>query len=326
MIFDLIKTSKFSELKKYIMDNSDLDLDVYDEQNIFFIQYLVRYNQIDIINYIKTSAIRIDIVDIDGRNLLYESIKYNNIHLFDILIECDKIQIGLSIINIRDNIGYTCFHYSILFNNLIFFIKIYHLNGDVNVIDNDKNTLFMFCLQYKRSEFFIYLLENELKKSTNILNYINSNNESILHNAIIYDNKEALNYIIEQTDFVISIINKCDTVYGLSALIQCIVLEKNIIALQLIKLGANINISDYIGNSPIHYAIIEKNFNFLQSIFEMNINISEICNKTNLNGDTILHIFLDMDVITTDIENVSVYQYNYLNFFETILINTNINI
>ena len=326
MIFDLIKTSKFSELKKYIMDNSDLDLDVYDEQNIFFIQYLVRYNQIDIINYIKTSAIRIDIVDIDGRNLLYESIKYNNIHLFDILIECDKIQIGLSIINIRDNIGYTCFHYSILFNNLIFFKKIYHLNGDVNVIDNDKNTLFMFCLQYKRSEFFIYLLENELKKSTNILNYINSNNESILHNAIIYDNKEALNYIIEQTDFVISIINKCDTVYGLSALIQCIVLEKNIIALQLIKLGANINISDYIGNSPIHYAIIEKNFNFLQSIFEMNINISEICNKTNLNGDTILHIFLDMDVITTDIENVSVYQYNYLNFFETILINTNINI
>ena len=326
MIFDLIKTNKFDELKKYIVDNSDLDLDVYDEQNIYFIQYLVKYNQIDIINYIKTSITQFDIIDIDGRTLLYESIKYNNIELFDLLIECDKIYIGLSIINIRDNIGYTCINYSILFNNFIFFKKLYHFKADVNIIDNNNNTLYMCCLQYKRTNFFIYLLENELKKSTNILHYINNNNESILQNAIIYDNIEVINYIIMQKEFVISIINNYDTVYGLTALIQCIILEKNNYAIQLIQLGAKLTISDYIGNSPIHYAIIEKNFNFLKSIFDMNVNISEICNKTNLNGDTILHIFLDMDIITTNIENIQSYQYNYLAFLEIILVDTNINI
>jgi ankyrin repeat protein len=324
ILFDFIIKKKFNELKEYIDANPDADLDVYDLHHNYFIQYLVLYNLIDIIKYIvKNRTIRLDIVDTDGRNLLYTLIKYNYIELLELLIEIDKNNIGLSIINIRDNLGYCGLHYSVIFNNMSALKILYQAKADLTILDNESNNIFTICFQYKRTEILLYLLENELKSNINISVYINHNGESILHSAITYDNTTILDYIINQKQFITMLVNRTEKEYGLSALHQCVVLNKNTIAFQLLELGADINSSDYIGNTPIHYAMIEKNFQFIEDVVDK-YDITRALNISNLNGDTPLHIFLENSEISVDIVN-SKYQYNYLHILEKILEKTNIN-
>lgn len=326
LLFDLIIKKKFDDLKKYIVDNQEIDLDIYDEYHNYLIQYLTTYNLVDIIGYIvKNRTIRVDIIDSDGRNLLYIPIRYNYIELLQLLIDTDKNNIGLSIINIRDNNGYTGLHYSVIFNNFSSFKILYRANADITTTDNTSTNILSIALQYKRTNMVLYLLENELKKSMNLIHYINNNNESILQQAITYDNITILDYIISNTQFINNIVNCKEKEFGLSALHQCVVLNKNNYAIKLIELGASINMSDYIGNTCIHYAMIEKNFDFIEKIFDKNININKTLNIGNLNGDTPLHIFLENSEITIDIVETDKYQYPYLLILETLLNDTNIN-
>ena len=89
-IFNYIKNKKFNDLFEFIKKNKDIDLDLYDENYNYVIQYLVMFNEIEIINYILNYNynIRLDVLDNDGRNLLFMPIKYN---YYDGKIEYQKV-------------------------------------------------------------------------------------------------------------------------------------------------------------------------------------------------------------------------------------------
>ena len=77
-LFKFIKNKEFTELFEYLKKTKDIDLDVYDENYNYFIQYLVLYNEYEIIKYIlENKFIRLDVLDTDGRSILYNPIKYN---------------------------------------------------------------------------------------------------------------------------------------------------------------------------------------------------------------------------------------------------------
>ena len=136
-IFNYIKNKKFNDLFEFVKKNKDIDLDIYDENYNYIIQYLVMFNEIDIINYIMQSDnkynIRLDVLDNDGRNLLYMPIKYNYYDLLKLLLDNDKKNIGVNLLDVRDNFGYTGIHYCIIYDN----IKALHLIK--NSIYNDIN-------------------------------------------------------------------------------------------------------------------------------------------------------------------------------------------
>lgn len=328
IIFDLIIKKQFTELFNYIKNNPNIDLDVYDKFNNYLIQYLVTYNLTDIISYIlENRNIRLDILDNDGRNLLYIPIKFNYIELLEILINYDKKNIGISIYDIRDMQGYTGLFYAVIFNNIVALKILYKENANVSNVDNMGNNIYMIALQYKRTKMVIYLLKHELNKNQNILtNYINTNGESILQSIIIYednDMKDLLQLLLKYTHFIKLIVNNKEIEYGLTALHQCVILNKNTIANELLLLGANLNQSDFLGNTSIHYAMIEKNYNFLFDIIIQDnyINFNNInFNNMNLNGDTPLHILLEQDI------NKMIEDHKYLTMLQHIILNTNINI
>jgi len=327
ILFDFIIKKNFDTLKKYIEDNIDIDLDIIDEHNNYFIHYLVNYNLIEIITYIlKNRTIRLDIIDTDGRNILYIPIKYNYIELLNILVEFDKKSIGINIIDIRDNNGYSGLHYAIIFNNFKAVKILYQMNADINIIDNMKNNIYMIALQYKRDQSLFYLLENEFKKTLNVNMYLNNNNESILQSVIIYDDTNVLDFLIKHKNFIEMIVNNRESEYGLTALHQCVVLNKNSYAMKLLEYGGDINMSDYIGNTAIHYSIIEKNFIFIQNVIDMKYNILPTYNSTNLNGDTPLHLLLEIPDINVEITHKNKFQYDYLTILEVFVENTNMNI
>ncbi len=283
-LFIFIKNKKFDKLLEFIKKNEDIDLDCHDENYNYFIQYIIMYNNIDILKYVlENRTLRLDIIDSDGRNLLYNPIKFNYHEILNLLLEYDKKNIGMSILDVRDNMGYTGIHYTIIFNNIIAFHLLY------NIIKNIDN-IYNICLQYKRSDILLFILENEMKKKHSINHFLNKTGESIFQSAINYDDKKVIYFILNHKDLIKQLVNNKEHEYGLTALHQSIVLNSiNDIGIRLIENGADINMSDYLGNTPLHYCIIEKNYEFAEYLTNMDV----LYSVTNLNGNTPLHLLLE---------------------------------
>ena len=89
-IFNLLKIHNFDEIYKLIKSKKIINLDFRDSNYNYFIQYIINYNQYNILKLIlqmtKIDAIniRIDILDTDGRSILYNCIK--TLSIFDFMI------------------------------------------------------------------------------------------------------------------------------------------------------------------------------------------------------------------------------------------------
>jgi len=308
-LFKLIKDKKFNELFEYIKKNNQIDLDIYDENYNYFIQYLVLYNEYDLIKYIlENMNIRLDILDSDGRSILYNPIKYNYYPLLEILIEYDKKNIGVNILDIKDNSNYTAIHYAIMYDNLKALLLLYkHQNKEYNIsID-----IYELCFEYKRTNLLLYLLEHEISKKNDIDNFINDKGESILRIAINNNNSKVIQYIINNSEFLNQIINIKDHEYGLTVLHLIIGLDYYDIFIKILEnKNIELNLSDNFGNTPLHYTIIDNRLQMTEYLININ-NINY--NATNINGDTALHLFLEEGL-------------NNNNILLKLLENTNLNI
>jgi len=191
-ILELIKKKKIKELITVIKNDKDINLNVKDINYNYFIYYVIIYNEEELLELILTRNVKLDILDTDGRNLLYIPIKFSYNKMLIPLLEKDNQNIGLPIIDITDTLGLTALQYSIIFNNYEAF-KI--LLDKSNLFINNKNNLnaFHICIQYDRLNFFIDILENVLE-----LNMVTSNNENLLQYAIIFNRFNFIPYILKK--------------------------------------------------------------------------------------------------------------------------------
>ena len=193
-IFNFIKKKQFNDLFDYIKNNPTINLNIQDKNYNYFISYLILYQQEEIIKYIfENRDIKIDILDTDNRPILYVPIKFNYTHILELILKQNNDSIGLDIMNLKDNNGYTSLHYSVIFNNIDAFKILINNDGDINISDNKGNNIFQIGVIYKRTNILLYLLEQE---KDNFYNMIGSNGESILQSAINYENKELIKYIL----------------------------------------------------------------------------------------------------------------------------------
>tara|TARA_Y100000591_G_scaffold319935_1_gene332610 strand:- start:12583 stop:14784 length:2202 start_codon:yes stop_codon:yes gene_type:complete len=316
-IFNLILENKVDDFFNLIKNNSDIDLDIHDSKNIYLIQYIINLNRIDILEHIFNNFdIRIDILDNDGRNLLYYPIKFNFTKVIDLIIEKNKKTIGIDILDIRDKMGFTSIHYCCIFNNFDTLRKLYKYGSDILISNNSNDNLFDLCLKYKRNNFLLYLFDNEFKKGN--YNFINSKNENIFYNALVYENTEIINYLIKFKEYIQKIMNHREPEFGLTILHQMVITNNNKYINKLIEYGIDINISDNYGNYPYHYAILENNLDFLKILLNGNHKINY--NNTNINGETILHLFL------TNVDDNILDKEDMKNILLKLIENTNLNI
>ena len=114
-----------------------------------------------------------------------------------------------------------------------------------------------------------------------------------------------------------SFLNIQENEYGITALMQSIIINNNNVVMKLIENGADYNISDFIGNTALHYCLYEKNFDVLQKLISYD-NIEY--NYSNSTGDIPLHLcFYNMNITNKN------EKYNYEDFFIKILKNSNCN-
>lgn len=317
-IFDYFTENNFNDFFEFIKNN-DINLNIYDTNNVYIIQYLVNYNQYEIIKYIfENKSIRIDIFDNDGRSLLYNPIKYNLMNLFELIIDYNKKNIGVNLIDIRDNLGFTALHYCVIFNNFSIFRKLYNYNADIYIYDNDMNNIFDICFKYNRNDFILYLIDNENKK--NNYKFTNIRNESVFYSALTVDNNIITDYLIKNEKYIKNIMNLQENEFGLTILHQMVITNNNKYIDKLFEYNINYNIPDAYGNYSYHYAIMEKNIIFLDKLFNLP-NYTINYNNTNVNGETILHLLLQYYDYSDITQNDKLFK-----IFIILLKNTNLNI
>ena len=90
-LFTLIKTHKWDEFKTSISE--DMDLNIQDNHMNYMVQYIILANQIEILKQILKYNVVIDWIDVAGKTILYEPIRFNYTEIIDILIDKGSLHI-----------------------------------------------------------------------------------------------------------------------------------------------------------------------------------------------------------------------------------------
>jgi hypothetical protein len=304
IIFDLIKTNKIDKLIKMIENNEINNLNVRDENNNYFIHYIINYNNINLLKVCLKKNIRLDILDSDSRTILYNVIKFNYVDILKLLIEYNKHLVGISLLDIKDNLGLTILHYSIIFNNFPIFKLLLENNASPYIKDNKNNNAIIYTIINKKNDMLKYFIDNNFK-----LGIVSDKNETLLQIAVNYQNEYAIKILLTTH---IDLNNK-DNENGFT-LFHLSIIQNNInLFINLLELNADINSQDYYGNTILHYIFIEKNYIFLDKLMDSKIKLE--FNYTNYNGETPLHLLLE--------QNINDINESYIEFF---IKNTDLNI
>ena len=260
-IFNLIKKNDFDKIFNLIKNKELVIFDIIDENYNYFIQYIINYNQINIIKLIieENINIRLDIFDTDGRSILYNCVKFNYFEMCQLLIDYNKIIIGLSIIDIKDRLGYTSLHYAIIFNNFEIFKILLNNQADPYIMAKDGNNTYLLCLIYNRPNILEYLISHNT-----YINFRTLNGETILQVAINYQSYKNINLLLELNINLDNVSND----FGLAVIHQSIILDNFELFKILLNKDINFNLSDFIGNTPLHYILIDERFNYLMLFLE----------------------------------------------------------
>jgi ankyrin repeat protein len=277
-LFNLIKNHEWDKFSELVKKDDMVDLNIRDKNHNYLITYAVLFNKYDVVKLLVERECSIDVQDFEGRSLLYTTIKYNYMKMLKLLLEANKNNIGVSIVDLKDKKGYVAIHYAILAKSEEAIKLLLEYGSNVTTY-NGFNSLHL-AIYSREYKFCKMVIDHGIN-----INAQAQTGESALHIAcnlqlanitkLLLDNKIDPNLLDIENEF-------CALSYSVT------LNDINIVKI-LFQYDLDANIQDYYGNSPLHYAIIEDNW----TIFEFIINQTKIpidYNIYNADSHTPLHI------------------------------------
>ena len=256
-----LKNDKDEQFLEYIdsIEKSLLDLNLKDDNGNFLAFIAVIKNKKKIVQKLIEYQIRLDIVDVDGYSLLYYPIKYGFNELLDVLIETDQKIIGFSLVNMKDNRGGTPILYALKYKNEYALQELLIHKADVNYRTNDNANALHLAVLKKEITF-----TNMIIKYVKNIDARTANGATALHYACNFGLYDVTHTLLEAGA------NQDVSEYEYSFYPIFYPAVQNNIPLTdlLIKHGANPNWQDYLGNTIIHYAIMNENIELANHIID----------------------------------------------------------
>ena len=122
------------------------------------IEYLILFNQIDIIKILLTKNIRIDIIDDNKQSLLYNIIKFSHIEILKLFILKNKKIIGKNILEMKDKNGDIPLFYAIKRNNIECINIILDNTINFTIKNFQGETAIQLCIEYNNLNTFKVIL------------------------------------------------------------------------------------------------------------------------------------------------------------------------
>lgn len=279
-LFNLIKSQKWNDFLELLNKNSDVNVNIRDTSNNYLIQYAILFNNIESVKLILKRQCKLDILDIDGRTLLHNPIKYGYNSILETLLANEKDTVGISLLDHFDNKGLFPIHYAIIFKNINALKIILKFTNNIDVSDQDGNTALHYAIKIKDLDMYKLIIDMSPD-----INFQTNQGESPLHIACNFSQSEMAKMLVNLPEIDVNI---QDYENQITPLMYSIILEDpNLFNLLIEK--SNIEIQDINGNNPLHYAINENNEFIINKLIEK----YESLYVTNLLGKTPIHLLLD---------------------------------
>jgi ankyrin repeat protein len=287
-LFDLAKQNKWNEFIEYLHTHEDIDVNLRDDADNYLMNYAVLQNQEDVVVALLKADSKIDMVDQDGRSILFVPIKYDYIALLKSLLDKNKQTVGISIVDLKDKKSNIPLHYAINFKNTVAVGLLLDADSDVNVTDELGNNSLHLAIYTRNYE----IVKRILQKNINI-NARTKTGETVLHIAANFQLESILASILT---FNINV-NIQDYEHEFTALHYSVNLNNPKICSMLLDNGADPNLQDAIGNSALHYAVIEENYEVYMTLM-LTDSTKRIINVNlyNIDGKIPLHVMLEKDL------------------------------
>lgn len=296
-LFSLLKNHKYDKFKSILNEIDDdmlFDINVRDLQGSYYLTYAVTLNQPSIVKLLVDKGAKIDIVDKYDRSILIIPILYSYDEVLEILLDANKNNIGISIVDIKDRNYRTPLHFAIEMQNMKATEMLLANGGNCNLSDKDGLNSLHIAVRSRS----LLMCELIIKYVADINARYNTG-ETSLHIACNLQLIDIARLLIKHKINI----NAQDYTHEITALHYAVLLNnKELIAL-LIKNECDPNIQDVYGNTALHYSVIENNFEIFmmltQSIYTKHIiNM----NMWNIDSEIPLHI-----ILKNNIENISDY-------------------
>lgn len=288
-LFRFIKNKKEEEFLEYItaISPSEIDLNIKDSFGNYLINYVCLLNYPRCLNSVLKFDCRLDIIDDNGRSLLYYPIKFDYTEVFNILLNSKLV--GSYIYDIVDKFDKTPLYYAIDNKNYACLQELVTKGANTDLISKfDGDTPFLYSIKIRD-----YVSMNILLRNTNLLNIQNNKGYTCLHYLVYNHLTELVKKLLDlgATQYLGEFTN------GYTPIFYSIFKEYNDISLLLINNNNekfDYNYQDYEGNTLFHIiCIFEKLNNFEIYVSNLTKNISLFnFNITNIDGDTVLHYLL----------------------------------
>lgn len=285
-LYKLLLTHEWEEFKLKLSQYFDVvDVNVRDKKNNYLLTYAVLLNRLDIINSLVESGGNIDIVDVDGRSILYYVINLQYNDILDRLLEINERSVGVSIVHIKDKYGKIPIHYAIGFKNKYALTKLIEYNSSLGAKDNEGNNALHQAI-YSRDNDIIEVVSKYIQD----INARCSTGENSLHIAANIQNYQICELLINNKVDV----NAVDYEHEFSALHYVVTLGNVKITALLMKNKADPNIQDIYGNTPLHYGIMENSYACVMEIISKNYMHHVInYNLWNIDQKIPIHLFFN---------------------------------
>ena len=289
ILFDYLKNNEFDKFKNYFHTNKHVDVNIRDDSGNYLITYAIIKNNIEIIKLLLDNECRIDIFDQEERSLLYLPIKYDYINIINLLLEYDKHSIGISILDIKDKYDNIPLHYAIFFNNSNIVQILLVAGSDVNITDDNGNNALHLAVYNKNYDICKLIINKDIN-----INAKTIIGENALHIACNFQLENIVELLIEHNINI----NAQDFNNEFTPLMYTVSLNNKKLSKILLQNNVDPNKQDFIGNTALHYSIIEENYEICDELLKyLKDTLMTNVNVYNINSELPVHIFLQKDTI-----------------------------
>lgn len=308
-LFDKLQKKKYDEVSTFISEHLDLDYNIKNETDTYLISYIIAVNNLELLDKILQTNVKLDILDPDNRSILYVPIKYNFIEIVVRLLKHEKTVIGMPIYAMEDGYKQIALHYAIIFKNLEC-IKLLLPLSNLSAIDDRKDSIVHMAVKTRNFDIIKLIIQNAPN-----LNAKNLYGETCLHVACRLSLYETVKFLMTQK---IDIDCQEYEIYSTALHMACFSGNDNIVKLLLEK-NADPNMQDITGATPLHICTKFKKITILHTLLSNKNSQKTIdANIVDESLNTPLHILLEDDISYNNIVD-------YAPYFELLIPLTNLN-
>ena len=297
-MFDMLKNHKYDKfidiLNSIDIDDIMFDINIRDDQNNYFLTYAITLNQPDIVQMLIAKGSKIDIVDKYDRSIIIIPITYSYLEILKILLEANKNNIGISIVDIKDRNMRIPIHFAIEIQNIKAIKLLLEYGSNPNMSDKEGYNSLHLAVKSRSIEICTIVI-----KYIADINSRYNTGENSLHIACNLELIEIARLLIHHNINI----NAQDYSLEITALHYTVLLNNKELTALLLSNGADPNIQDVNGNTAMHHCVIENNFEIFLMLTQSTLTKNIInMNVWNIYGYIPLHI-----ILTNDMENIDDY-------------------